>query len=152
MFVCFLDLKIYENPTHIGRVSAWSKTGAAIFILKIDVRKKLEKPPITNSIDSSKPSNSRSPWWDQRRRSWNTLHKSSAPAKQDWESLVCRIHVSSNSVFTFLQNLFKICYFYNHPVCSLHLYGRPLFRTNFLCSICTANLYLSIYHGTHSAP
>ena len=48
----FLDLKIYENPTHIGRVSAWSKTGAAIFILKIDVRKKIEQPPITNSIDS----------------------------------------------------------------------------------------------------
>ena len=45
MCVCFLDLKIYENPTHIGRVSAWSKTGAAIFILKIDVRK---KPPITD--------------------------------------------------------------------------------------------------------
>ena len=53
--VCFLDLKIYENPTHIGRVSAWSKTGAAIFILKIDVRKWMEQPPITDSIDYSKP-------------------------------------------------------------------------------------------------
>ena len=104
--VCFLDLKIYENPTHIGRVSAWSKTGAAIFILKIDVRKKIEQPPITNSIDSSKPSNSKSPWWARRRRSWSTLRKSSAPAKQDWESFFfCKIMLLQ----TQYSHIFKTC-------------------------------------------
>ena len=54
---------------------------------------------------------------------------------QDWESLVCKImFLQTRSSHFFLQNLFKICYFHIHPVCSLHLDRRPLFRTNFLCS------------------
>ena len=155
MCVCFLDLKIYENPTHIGRVSAWSKTGAAIFILKIDVRKKIEQPPITNSIDSSKPSNSKSPWWARRRRSWSTLRKSSAPAKQDWESFFfCKIMLLQ----TQYSHIFKTCLKYaifTIILCVLCVFFSELFfcSGSFIQHLYNVQqAYICIYHGAHSAP
>ena len=100
--VCFLDLKIYENPTHIGRVSAWSKTGAAIFILKNDVRKwsshqllillTLRNPRIQNHLGEPGGGGAGVP-------SVSPLHL------KDWENLVCKIMFLQTRSSHFLSKL-----------------------------------------------